>query len=149
MKKHLFLLVLLWLTACSAFSQDSTQSKLSQDSSIKATLVQGYKYPSLVYSANGQVLERREIMTRLRLYEEPAEELQRSQNARTGMVAWLGVMLGSGIAAASQRDQGNTGAQYTFASIAVGAAVAALLAGARSNRHFGKAIAVYNKRFLP
>jgi hypothetical protein len=135
------------LASCVGFSQDSLRSGLSQDSSIRATLVQGGRYPNLVYSANGQVLDRQEIIARLRLYDEAADELQSSRDARAGMVVWLGVMLGSGIAAAAERGQGNPGAQYTFAGIAVGAIIGAFVAGAQSNRHFEKAIQAYNKRF--
>ena len=87
MEKHLSLLVVLLLASCGGFSQDSLRLGLSQDSLIRATLVQGIKYPNLVYSANGQVLDRKEIVARLRLYDEPADELQKSRDARAGM-AW-------------------------------------------------------------
>jgi hypothetical protein len=148
MKIHLLLLATCWLASCCAFSQDSLRTGLSPDSSIRATLVQGYKYPRLAYSANNEVLGRREILARLRLYQEPAGELGRFRNARTAMFVCLGVMLASGIGAGAERDQGNPGAQYTLASIAVGAAVGAFIAGAQSERHLDRAIKLFNKRFL-
>jgi hypothetical protein len=147
MKIHLLLLAAFWLASGSAFSQDSLHTGLSPDSSIRATLVQGYRYPRLVYSANGKVLDRREILARLRLYEAPAGELERFKNARTTMLVCLGAMLASGIGAGVERNQDNPGAQYTMAGIAVGAAVGALIAGAESARHLDRAIKRYNKRF--
>lgn len=140
---------MLLLSAYAGFSQESMRLGLSQDSSIWATLVAGGKYPNLVYSANGEVLSHHEIVARLKLYNEPADELQRYRDARAGMAVWLGVMLGSGIAAAAERGQGNPGAQYTFGGILIGAVIGVFVAGAQSNRHFAKAIKAYNKRFLP
>ena len=167
MNKHLPLLIFLLLIRYSSFSQDSQrpdsskssprsdisrdslQAGLSQDSAIRSTLVQGVKYPILVYSANGQVLNTREIIALLKLYDEPAEELQKYRNGHTGLIVWLGVMLGSGITAAAEGQQGNKGAQYTFATIAVGAIIGAFVSGIQGSMHFDKAIKVYNKRFLP
>jgi hypothetical protein len=155
MKHQLYPLLFLLLTTCCARSQDSLQSHdtlrsgISHDSSIQATLVQGHKYPSLVYSANGQILSHREILARLQLYPGPADELQKYRNGRTGLLVCLGVMLGSGIAAAAEKDQRNSGAQYTFGGIAVAAAIGAFVSAAQSSLHFGRAIRVYNKRFVP
>lgn len=147
MDKHLSLHVIFLLAAACAFSQDSIQSNLSQDSSIRPTLIEGNKYPRLIYSANGQILSNQDITARLRLYPASTAELERSRDARTGVVIWLVVMGGSGTAASILRAQGNSGAQYSFAGIAVGALVAAFLSSARSNRHFNQAIKAYNKRF--
>lgn len=161
MKRPLYPLLFLLLTTCCAHSQDTLQSRatlrsrdtlqsgISQDSSIHATILHGYKYSSIAYSANGQVLSNREIITRLNLYPEPADELEKYHNGRTGFVVLLGVFLGAGITAAAERDQGNSGAQYSFAGISAAALIAAFVSGAQSSRHFDKAIRIYNRRFVP
>jgi len=130
-------------------SRDTLQSGISHDSSIYATVIRGYKYSSIAYSANGQVLSNREIIARLQLYPEPAGELEKYRNGRTGFVVWLGVFLGAGITAAAERDQGNSGAQYTFGGIAVAALVMAFVSGGQASAHFDRAIREYNKRFVP
>jgi hypothetical protein len=148
--KHLLCpLVLLLLISCCARSQDSLQSRISHDSAIRATLVQGIKYPNLVYTANGQVLSNREIIARLQLYPEPADELQKYRSGRTGLVVWLGVFLASGITAAVEKGQGNSGAQYSLAGISVAALFAAFVSGGQASAHRDRAIRVYNKRFVP
>ena len=149
MKQHLYPLIFLLVTTSCAHSQDTPQSDISRDSSIRKTLVQGIKYPQLIYTANGEVIGHSEIVARLQRYAEPADELQKYRNGRTGLIVWLGVMLGSGIAAAAERGQGNSGARYTFGGIAVGAVIAAFVSGEQSSLHFDRAIRIYNKRFVP
>lgn len=146
--KHLYpLIILLFITSC-AHSQDSLQSALGRDSSIRETLVQGPKYPCLVYSANGEVVGRREIVSRLELYSEPAEELQRFRNSRGGVFAWAGVSLASAIGAAVAKSQNSNGVAYTCAGLFLGALIAEFTAAAQAERHLKKAIHIYNKRFV-
>lgn len=148
--KHLLCpLAFFLLTASCAHAQDTPPSGISQDSAIHATLVQGHKYPTLVYSANGQILSNREIIARLQLYPEPADELQKYHNGRTGSVVWLGVFVGAAITAGVEKGQGNSGAQYSFGSIALAAVFAVFVSAAQAGMHFDRAIKVYNKRFVP
>jgi hypothetical protein len=158
MKHHLYPLIFLLLAGSCAYSQDNLRSGLSQDilrpglsqdSTIRATLVQGIKYPRLVYSANGEVIGRRGIVARLELYTEPAGELQKYRDANAGFCVFLGVMLGSGIAAAAEGGQNNSGARYTFGGIAVAGLVGALVAAGQARLHLDRAVRIYNKRFIP
>lgn len=148
MKHPLYPLIFLLLTTSCAFAQDSLRSGLSQDSSIRATLIKGIKYPSLVYSSNGEVIGRRGIVARLELYTEPADELRKYRNARTGTVVWLGVMLGSGITAAVEGSKNNSGARYTLGGIAVAALIGAFVSAGQASLHLDRAIHLYNKRFV-
>jgi hypothetical protein len=158
MKHHLYPLIFLLLAASCAYSQDTLRSGLrhdtlrsglSQDSSIRATLIQGIKYPRLVYSANGEVIGRRGIVARLELYSEPAGELQKYRSANTSFCVFLGAMLGAGIAAAAEGGQNNSGARYTFGGIAVAGLIGALVAAAQASLHLDRAVRIYNKRFIP
>ena len=149
MKQHLYPLVILLLTGISTYSQDTLPSGISRDSSIRTTLVRGYKYPQLVYSANGEVLNRREIISRLALYPEPTDELQKYRDAQGGMIAWGGVMLVSVFGAAAEKAHNNSGAAVTFAGVFLSAMIGEFITGAQAQRHLKQAIRIYNKRFVP
>ena len=149
MSQNLYLPVVLLLTSLCARSQDTLQTRISQDSSIRATLVAGYKYPSLVYTSNGEVLSHREVVGRLSLYAEPAEELQKYRDARTGRFVWAGVSLLAVVGAAVEKSQNNSGAAYTFGGIFLTAMIAEAITAIGAERHLKQAIHIYNKRFQP
>ena len=139
--------ILLFSAAC-AQAQDSTAYKYSQDSSIKITVVPQGKYSGILYTANGKVLAREELITRIQLYDASASEYDKYRNSRTGMLVWGGVAIGAGIGAAVASNQSNQGTRYTLAGIAISALIMELVTGITGSRHFDLSIQRYNEHFL-
>jgi hypothetical protein len=149
MRHRLYPLFLGLLMALCTRAQDTLPTGLSADSSIHLTVVRGARYPSFVYSANGEVVNHRDIMNRLKLYDEPAGELQKYRTAKAVTFVWIGAAVGSVITAAVEGSQRNRGAAYTFGGIAFVALIGEFTSRINEARHFRRAIAIYNKRFLP
>jgi hypothetical protein len=149
MNQNTFLLIVGALFSLCARAQDTLPGGLSQDSSIHASRVQGSKYPRLVYSANGEVLDHHDIMSRLRLYDEPSGALRKYRTAKAVTFVWMGVAVGSVITAAVEGGQRNRGSAYTFGGIAFVALIGEFTSRINEGRHLRKAMAIYNKRFVP
>jgi len=157
--KHLYFLLALALTASHARAQDahtqdtrtrdSLQTGISPDSAIHATLVQGYKYPHLVYTANGEEVGQRDIIRRLEAYPETFDQLRQYHDAKTGTYIWLGLMLSSAVGAGVEKGQNNQGGAYAFAGVFLSAMVGEFVSAAKAQRHLRQAIRIYNKRFVP
>ena len=70
------------------YRQDSTAYRYSQDSVIKITVVPQGKYSSILYTANGKVLTKQELIARIQLYDLSASEYQKYRNSKVGMLVW-------------------------------------------------------------
>ena len=148
LRRTRWLIPILLLSAVCAQAQDSTAYKYSQDSSIKITVVPQGKYSGILYTANGKVLTREELITRIQLYDASASEYDKYRNSRTGMLVWGGVAIGAGIGAAVASNQSNQGTRYTLAGIAISALIMELVTGITGSRHFDLSIQRYNEHFL-
>lgn len=149
MKQHLYFLLAGLLSALCGRTQDTLQTGIGRDSSIRTTLVQGYKYPRLIYTANGEEIGRREIINRLSLYPETADQLQQYHDAKTGTYIWLGVMLAGVAGAGIEKGQNDQGGAAAFAGVVLTAVIGEFIAGASAQRHLRQAVRIYNKRFVP
>jgi len=149
MKHRLYPLILGLLFSLCASAQDTLPSGLSTDSSIHLTIVRAARVPSFTYSANGDVIHHREIMTRLKLYEEPAAELRKYRSAQAVTFVWIGAAVGSVITAAVAGSQHNRGVAYSFGGVALVSLIGEFTSRINEARHFRRAIAIYNRRFIP
>lgn len=149
MKQHLYFLLAGLLSALCAHTQDTLQTGISRDSSIRTTLVQGYKYPRLIYTANGEEIGQREIVHRLTLYPSTFDELQQYHDAKTGTFVWLGVMLAGITGSAIEKAQNDVGGTGAFTCVVLTAVVCEFISAAKAQRHMRQAVRIYNKRFIP
>ena len=122
---------------------------LSHDSSIHQMRVYGRGYPRLVYSANDSIIQHREVISRLGLYNETAVELHRYRHGRIGFYLLMDAALGSVISGIAVGHHGNRVVAWSFVGAALVAYMGALSTRMTAALHLRKAIVIYNRRFVP
>jgi hypothetical protein len=124
---------------------------LHQDSTIKNTIIHHGKYSSVVYSMNNEVLSNKELKSILDAYPASAAEMKkfRGQNLVASLMlsSFVAFVTVGSIQAGQQKKA--PGSNFEKAPLPFSISLASLFGSVivwGNNRHFHKAIKVYNNR---
>jgi len=148
MFKYPLLIVACLMAAIATHAQDSLRvAKPTGDSLIRTAVIPYVKYSTIVYSVDGYALSRKEIKNRIKSYEPSALEFQKYQSSNAGAILLTCVAVTAGGIASNQNRQGNSGAVGVWAGVGIGGLIGEIICLGGRNRHWNKAIEVYNRQF--